>query len=178
MAPGRISKPTLRKMLKSGLLEGRREGYYTDDYAGDAACNYRKTGWKPMVFLPDSNGFDENGPDSPFLVWKESDLNDAKAYRRGDGTIHAGPHWDSWTFREVETVAPRPSVYIVEVRGSVYEVESFDELRAAKVVMKLERLYGRLDKGDKPGEFFLEYDDYKRPPYHVNFCAIQTRLKA
>lgn len=93
---GTVSRAALAKLIRAGLLEAKRNFHYTDDFAGDASCNFGRTGWLPARFLENktdyltgrvSNDFREG-----FMNFDESDFS--TKYVTGGARIEEG----GWRF--------------------------------------------------------------------------------
>ena len=136
-----ITKPQLRNLLKTRTLQARRTGRYTDDYAFDNAVNFGKTDWQPIVYLPPSR---INPESKDLFIWTDDNLKHAKAYTTKDGTIQAGPHWDSWQLRITQQLAPAPDLYLVHIKDQILEFPSYNPERAIGAALHQLGLYGHL----------------------------------
>jgi hypothetical protein len=161
-----ITKPQLRKLLKTRTLQARRTGRYTDDYAFDNAVNFGKTDWQPIVYLPPSR---INPESKDLFIWTDENLKHAKAYTTKDGIIQAGPHWDSWQLRITQQLAPAPDLYLVHIKDQILEFPSYNPERAIGAAIHQLGLYGQ------PGHYVFIPGLYEADQELVR---IQVQLKS
>lgn len=98
---GVINRQSLKKLIASGALEAKCDGHYTDDYAYDAAANFRKTEWLPARYVDAQMARHENSEPGTltFGNW-DFKTSSGLAYLDKDGSYSLHVHSNlSYTLR-------------------------------------------------------------------------------
>jgi hypothetical protein len=84
--PNTINRGWLRRRIEAGEVEAKCDYQYSDDYAWDAATDFRKTDWMPARVRPDGELY--SAAPSGFTTFDPSDFRGfGSCWKEPDGTM-------------------------------------------------------------------------------------------